>query len=79
MTMSGPDFIFLACRGKRIGFEAVIGAIDDLVAELKKERQDEEHRRGCVVRFLILLVIKDAPEKTAAGLGTAITESKGTF
>ena len=30
------DFISLALRGKKIGFEKVIGMIDDLVAELKK-------------------------------------------
>merc|ERR1719174_1882778 len=30
------DFIALSLRGKKIGFEKVIGMIDDLVAELKK-------------------------------------------
>merc|ERR1719443_2082588 len=39
------DFISLALRGKKIGFEKVIGMIDDLVVELKAEQQDDENKK----------------------------------
>merc|ERR1712071_555571 len=46
------DFISLALRGKKIGFEKIIGMIDDLVAELKKEQQDDENKKEyCDTQF----------------------------
>merc|ERR1719472_530166 len=36
------DFIALALHGKKIGFGEVIKMIDDLVAELKKEQEDDD-------------------------------------
>jgi predicted nucleic acid-binding Zn-ribbon protein len=71
------DFISLALRGKKIGFEKVIGMIDDLVAELKKEQQDDNNKKEyCDVQFDLADDKKKALEKTVADLETAITEAK---
>merc|ERR1719352_2042228 len=40
------DFIALAIQGKKIGFEKVIKMIDDLVAELKVEQQDDDTKKA---------------------------------
>merc|ERR1719198_2402947 len=46
------DFISLALRGKKIGFEKIIGMIDDLVAELKVEQEaDEKKKEYCAEEF----------------------------
>merc|ERR1712048_376920 len=39
------DFIGLALRGKKIGFEKIIKMIDDMVATLKKEQLDDDHKK----------------------------------
>lgn len=39
------DFIMLAIRGKKIGFEKVIAMIDDMVATLKTEQTDDDHKK----------------------------------
>merc|ERR1719158_1648939 len=71
------DFISLALRGKKIGFEKVIGMIDDLVAELKKEQQDDDNKKEyCDVQFDLADDKKKALEKTVSDLEAAITEAK---
>lgn len=71
------DFISLALRGKKIGFEKVIGMIDDLVAELKKEQVDDESKKEyCDVQFDLSDDKKKVLEKTGSDLETAIAESK---
>merc|ERR1712073_122583 len=39
------DLIALALRGKSQGFEKVIGMIDEMVANLKKEQADDEAKK----------------------------------
>merc|ERR1712139_331430 len=39
------DFIALAIQGKAKGFEKVIKLIDDMVVTLKKEQQDDNHKK----------------------------------
>merc|ERR1719188_1290005 len=39
------QFIELALRGKKIGFEKVIAMIDEMVATLKKEQQDDDSKK----------------------------------
>jgi hypothetical protein len=39
------DFIALAIQGKKIGFEKVIGMIDEMVVTLKTEQNDDEHKK----------------------------------
>jgi chromosome segregation ATPase len=71
------DFISLALRGKKIGFEKVIGMIDDLVAELKKEQTDDDNKKEyCDAQFDLADDKKKALEKSVSDLETAITESK---
>jgi len=71
------DFISLALRGKKIGFEKVIGMVDDLVKELKKEQQDDNNKKEyCDVQFDLADDKKKGLEKTIADLETSITEAK---
>merc|ERR1712019_273934 len=39
------DFIELALNGKQVGFDKVIGMIDEMVAVLKKEQADDDTRK----------------------------------
>merc|ERR1711871_249999 len=41
----GIDFIALAIRGKKVGFDKVIKMIDAMAATLKKEQEDDERKR----------------------------------
>lgn len=46
------DFIALSLRGKKIGFEKIIGMIDDLVVELKVEQEtDDKKKEYCAIEF----------------------------
>merc|ERR1712204_50689 len=39
------DLIAMAIRGKKVGFEKVIGLIDEMVANLKKEQIDDQNKK----------------------------------
>ena len=39
------NVLCLALCGKKIGFEQVIGMIDDLLGELKTEQQDDDNKK----------------------------------
>jgi len=46
------DFITLALRGKKIGFEKIIKMIDDLVSTLKKQAKDDVDKKAyCTTEF----------------------------
>merc|ERR1719436_1730150 len=46
------DFVALALRGKAAGFEKVIALIDTMVATLKKEQLDDDHKKEyCELQF----------------------------
>jgi len=71
------DFISLALRGKKIGFEKVLGMIDDLVVELKTEQQDDENKKEyCDHEFDTADDKKKALEKQVSDLETAIADAK---
>jgi len=71
------DFIALALHGKKIGFGQVIKMIDDLVAELKKEQQDDANKKEyCDTQFDLADDKKKVEEKKIADLETAIAESQ---
>merc|ERR1719162_1606969 len=71
------DFIALALRGKKIGFGEVIKMIDDLVAELKKEQEDDENKKEyCDEQFDLSDDKKKVLEKNIADLESAITETE---
>jgi hypothetical protein len=71
------DFISLALHGKKIGFEKVIGMIDDLVSELKTEQQDDENKKEyCAAQLDQADDKKKGLQKQVSDLETAIAESK---
>merc|ERR1719235_949330 len=46
------DFIALALRGKKVGFEKVITLIDEMVVTLKKEQVDDDNKKEyCTVEL----------------------------
>jgi len=71
------DFIALALKGKKIGFETVLKMIDDLVAELKQDQvNDDSKKEYCAAEFDSADDKKKVLEKGVADLETAIVDSK---
>merc|ERR1719420_2239819 len=71
------DFISMALRGKKIGFEKVIKMIDDLVAELKQDQIDDDSKKEyCAAEFDQADDKKKVLEKGVSDLETAIVDSK---
>jgi len=72
------DLIALAIRGKKIGFEKVIGLIDEMVANLKKEQIDDENKKEyCDKQFDISEDKKKELELSVSDSETAIEEMEG--
>merc|ERR1719353_1747434 len=64
------DFIELALRGKKIGFEKVITMIDEMVVTLKKEQVEDDHKKEyCEKEF-------DISEDKKKELEIAISDSE---
>merc|ERR1719146_250044 len=64
------DFIELALKGKKQGFEKVIKLIDDMVVTLKTEQQDDDHKKEyCEVQF-------DLADDKKKGLERAISDTE---
>jgi septal ring factor EnvC (AmiA/AmiB activator) len=71
------DFISLAIQGKKIGFEKVIGMIDEMVATLKTEQADDENKKQyCAKEFDLADDKKKSLERSVADLETAIEDTK---
>merc|ERR1719460_1970010 len=71
------DFIALAIQGKQGGFEKVVKMIDDMVATLKKEQQDDDHKKEyCAEQFDLTDDKKKSLERSVADLETAIADEK---
>merc|ERR1719356_1775681 len=71
------DFISLALKGKKVGFEKVLKMIDDLVAELKQDQvNDDGKKEYCGHEFDMADDKKKVLEKGVADLETAIVNSK---
>jgi len=71
------DFIMLSLRGKKVGFDKVIGLIDNLVAELKKEQTaDDDKKEYCKHEFDITEDKHKELTKTISDLEKAIAESE---
>merc|ERR1719276_761159 len=71
------DFISLALRGKKIGFEKIIGMIDDLVVELKAEQEEDEKKKEyCAAEFDKSEDKHKVLTKSIADLESAIAESE---
>jgi len=71
------DFITLAIQGKKIGFDKVIKMIDDMVATLKTEQLDDDHKKEyCEKQFDMADDKKKGLERSLADLETVIAETK---
>jgi hypothetical protein len=71
------DFILLALRGSKIGFAKVVKLIDELVATLKKEQEDDNHKKEyCAVQFDEADDKKKSLERSISDLETVLEESK---
>merc|ERR1719454_2243249 len=74
------DFIELAMRGKKIGFEKVIAMIDEMVETLKKEQvEDDNKKEYCTTQFDLADDKKKAFERSIADGEKAITETEETI
>jgi len=72
------DLIALAIRGKKVGFEKVIGLIDEMVANLKKEQIDDDNKKEyCEKQFDISEDKKKELEMSVSDSETAIDEMEG--
>merc|ERR1719461_2178214 len=72
------DLVALAIRGKKIGFEKVIGLIDEMVANLKKEQIDDSNKKQyCDKQFDIAEDKKKGLEMSFSDSETAIEEMEG--
>jgi len=71
------DFIALAIQGKKIGFEKVIKMIVEMVATLKTEQLDDDHKKEyCAKQFDMADDKKKQLERSVSDLETAIDEAK---
>jgi len=71
------DFIVLYLKGKNAGFEKVIKMIDDMVALLKEEGIDDEHKKEyCTLQFDFTDDKKKELERSVSDLETAIEDAK---
>mmetsp|Transcript_14620 Transcript_14620/g.22940 ORF Transcript_14620/g.22940 Transcript_14620/m.22940 type:complete len:699 (-) Transcript_14620:58-2154(-) len=64
------DFIALAIKGKKIGFEKVLKMIDDMVVHLKKEQVDDDGKREYCGKQL------DTADDKKKGLQQTITDEQ---
>jgi len=71
------DFIMLALRGKKVGFEKVLKMIDAMVALMKSEQVDDESKKEyCEKSFDQADDKKKVLERTEGKLETAIADAK---
>merc|ERR1719453_63269 len=71
------DFIALAIRGKKIGFEKVIGMIDEMAATLKTEQADDDAKKEyCNAQFDESDDKKKSLERSVSDLETTISDAK---
>merc|ERR1719252_262547 len=71
------DFIALAIQGKKIGFGKVIKMIDEMVATLKTEQEDDDHKKEyCAKQFDLSDDKKKSLERSVADLETVIEDTK---
>merc|ERR1719235_546425 len=71
------DFISMAMRGSKIGFEKVVKMIDDMVVELKKEQVDDDNKKEyCNKQFDLSDDKKKGLEQKISDLETSITNAE---
>jgi len=71
------DFIALAIQGKKIGFEKVIAMIDEMVATLKTEQEEDDNKREyCAAELDVSDDKKKGLERAIGDLETAIAQAE---
>jgi len=71
------DFIALAIKGKKIGFDKVIKMIDEMTATLKKEQLDDDHKKEyCAAQFDLADDKKKGLERKVSDIESTISEAK---
>jgi len=71
------DFIALAIQGKKVGFDKVLKMIDELVANLKVEQEEDDKKKDyCTVELDGADDKKKVQERTLADHETAIAEAE---
>merc|ERR1719446_888561 len=71
------DFIALAIQGRKIGFEKVIGMIDEMAATLKTEQADDDAKKEyCNKEFDLADDKKKSLERSISDLEKAIEDHK---
>jgi len=71
------DFIALALRGKKVGFEKVISMIDEMVATLKQEQIDDDTKKTtCASEFDTSDDKKKVLEKSISDLEVLMSETE---
>merc|ERR1719181_2439597 len=71
------DFIALALRGKKIGFEGVIKMIDEMMATLAQEQKDDDSKRDyCAAEFDSSDDKKKSLERSISDLNSAIAKTE---
>jgi len=74
------DLIALALRGKAVGFEKIVKMIDDMVANLKEEQLDDDHKKEyCNAQLDQVDDKKKALEISISSSEAAIGEMEGTM
>jgi len=74
------DFIMMAVRGKKVGFDKILKMIDDMVVLLKSEQVDDENKKEyCEKAFDQADDKKKALERSVGKLEKAIDEAKETI
>jgi len=74
------DFIMLAVRGKKVGFDKIIKMIDDMVALLKTEQVDDDSKKEyCEMSLDKADDKKKVLERSVSKLEKAIDEAKETI
>ena len=71
----GLDFIALALRGKKVGFEKVIKLMDEMVVTLKKEQVDDDNKKEyCTIELDLADDKKKSLERAVSDSEKAIAE-----
>jgi len=71
------DIIMLALRGKKVNFDKVIKMVDDMVALLKQEQLDDDHKKEyCLMQFDLADDKKKALERSEGKLTASIGDGK---
>jgi len=74
------DYIMLAIRGKKFGFDKVLGMIDDMVVLLKTEQSDDNDKKEyCEMQLDLADDKKKALERDVSKLEAAIEANKETI